>query len=796
LNLRNSYRKFRQHLKIGGLFYAFLRGVQYFIFLIKKFLVERGVIKLKQWGKHIITKGNTKIICSDFGINIYFNDIEVTGGSGLNVGINTLGLSTDSTKADWQILEREKDSFKVKVIFKELPLSQIWVIKILEGCQIYLDISTEIEEWMHIDDFCVMCQVNPRYKTWIHNFQQGDFPRPNNRWQDLCLNNVLTSLVGVRFSVGGEFLPSLALECQNSKEQVFALIQKPSLNINVHIIGFRCVSSKNKGGYCPGYHHLFSGKINLFEKDNLLDEKIENLRQNRFRTIIKEKTENKKLNKKLKVLLTNFPWQKEGRWGVRAGSRWPHIKDRSENNYLPFPFFLAYATSLLRKNDIEANLIDAIADATPEDKFLEKLSQIDFDVLVTETSVPSFYHDMEVLKKISSMNIPVILCGPHPEIRKSEFLAENDFIDFILFGEYEFTLFELIKAISQGEKDFSFIKGLIWKDQENNVIKNRPREPFELDSLPWPYREDSLPMEKYWDLPGDIPHPSAQMVASRGCPFLCNFCLWPQVFFGGKAYRVRDVDDVVDEMEYLIFKRRFKSIYFDDDTFNIGKDRMIRLCDEIIGRGLNKVPWAIMAKADLMDEEILNKMKEAGLHAVKYGVESASQELVDRCGKNLDLKKAERVIKYTKSLGINVHLTFSFGLPGETRETIKSTIDYALELDPHSVQFSIITPFPGTALFKELDKRGKILTKDFSMYDGHNSCVFEPDNLFSSELEEAKQHAYRLWADHQRQKRGVFGNIKKFFKYWQNHGLGTAFRKTRSYLNYFCFNRQKFIGRL
>ncbi len=796
MNFRNSCRKFWQHLKIGGLFYALLRGVKYFIFLVRKFLAEGKEAKLKQPKVHVIAKGNIRIIHSGFGINIYFNDIEVTGGAGLNVGINTLGLSTDSTKADWQILDMGKDNFKVKVTFKELPLSQIWVLRITEGCQIYLDISIEIEEWMDIDDFCVICQVNPEYKTWIYNFQQGDFPRPSNHWQGLCSDNIPTSLVGARFSVGDEFLPSLLLECQNSEEQVFALIQKPPSNINVHVIGFRCVSPMDEGVYYPGHHHLFSGRMNLFEKDNLLDKKIENLRQNCFRATIKEKTKSRKLKKKLKVLLTNFPWQKEGSWGVRAGSRWPHIKDRSENNYLPFPFFLAYATSLLIKNNVEASLIDAIAEITPEGKFLEKLSVMDFDVLVTETSVPSFYHDMGVLRKISLMNIPVILCGPHPEICKPEFLAKSDFIDFILFGEYEFTLLELVKAISQGEKDLSHIKGLIWKDQDNNVVKNRFREPFELDFLPWPYRGDSLPMEKYWDLPGNIPHPSAQMVASRGCPFRCNFCLWPQAFFGSKAYRVRDVDDVVGEMEHLILKRGFKSIYFDDDTFNIGKDRMIKLCDEIIGRGLGKVPWAIMAKADLMDEEILDKMKEAGLHAVKYGVESASQELVDRCGKSLDLRKAERVIKYTKSLGINVHLTFSFGLPGETRETIKGTIDYALELDPHSVQFSIITPFPGTALFEELDKRGKILTKDFSMYDGHNSCVFQPDNLSSAELEEAKQHAYRLWADHQRQKRGALGNIKKFLKYWQNHGLGTAFRKTRSYLNYLRFDRQKFIGKL
>lgn len=496
------------------------------------------------------------------------------------------------------------------------------------------------------------------------------------------------------------------------------------------------------------------------------------------------------------MLLANFPWQKQGEWGVRAGSRWPHIKDKSENNYLPFPFFLAYATALLNKNKIEVKLIDAIAEAITEDEFIDDLFRKKFDILATETSVPSFYYDMEILKRISFLNIPVILCGPHPEIYKPEFLAENEFIDFVLFGEYEFTLLELVKAISQGKKDFSFIKGLIWRDQKKDVIKNCSREPTELDSLPWPYRGGDIPMEKYWDLPGGIPYPSAQMIASRGCPFSCNFCLWPQVFFGDKVYRTRDVNDVVDEMEHLIFAQGFKSVYFDDDTFNIGEDRMIRLCDEIIRRDLHRVPWAIMAKPDLMDEEILDKMKEAGLYAVKYGVESTSQELVDRCGKGLDLRKTERIIKYTKSLGINVHLTFSFGLLGETKATIKNTINYALKLDPHSVQFSIVTPFPGTALFETLDKSGRILTKDFSMYDGHSSCVFQPDNLSSTDLEEAKQYAYRLWADHQRRKRGIVGDIKKFFNYWQNYSLREAFKKTRNYLNYFSFDRRKFIGKL
>ncbi|MFH1245227.1 MAG: radical SAM protein [Candidatus Omnitrophota bacterium] len=484
--------------------------------------------------------------------------------------------------------------------------------------------------------------------------------------------------------------------------------------------------------------------------------------------------------KKLKVLLVNLPWQKGERWGVRAGSRWPHIKDKSEGRYLPFPFFLAYSAALLKKHDIEAEVIDAVAEEISADKFMDRLRRREFDIFVAETSVPSFDYDMKLLREISSLGVPIVLCGPQPRMYEEGFLDGHKFVKFVLYGEYEWTLLELMQALSQGERDFSAISGLIWKNSNGKTVKNARRQPFPIDTLPWPERA-ALPMEKYWDLPGGIPQPSVQMVASRGCTFGCNFCLWPQVLFGGRTYRARDVQDVVNEMEYLIREKGYKSVYFDDDTFNIGKPRMSAFCAELIKRDLHKIPWAIMAKADLMDEEILDKMKQAGLYAVKYGVESAAQELVDRCGKNLQLAKAEEMIEYTKSLGIKVHLTFSFGLPGETRKTARRTVDYAVKLDPHSVQFSIITPFPGTALFEQLDKEGKITTKDFSLYDGHYNCVFQPDNLAPEDLERAKQYAYRRWARHQNKQRGIKGNLHRFFYCWRHSGPAAALKKTAKY---------------
>lgn len=740
----------------------------------------------------VAAKEKIKITFFNRIINIFWNNNQVTADAGLNIAINTLGMWTNSTEADWHIIENTRDCFSAKASFNYLPICQIWTMTIKNSQAISWCVDMEIEESLHVDEFRFLCMLNSRYRTWIKDYKQESFPAMDQHWHDLCLGNQLASLVGAGLSPKGTGLPFFTLEIHGKLS--LPLIQNPPLDMNSHIMGFRHIPLEKQNDYSPGKYPLLSAQINLFEKGELLDKKTEAYRQNYLQ---KEKKFRKNIisQKKLKVLLANLPWQKEGKWGVRSGSRWPHIRNEDEGNYLPFPFFLAYAASLLKENNIQAELVDAIAEQIPENSFIDNLSLKEFDILVVETSVPSFYYDLEMLRRLSLSGFPIVLCGPHVEIYKKEFLEKNDFVDFILFNEYEFTLLNLIKALQQGKKDLSHIKGLIWRDHKNNVIKNPPSSPVDINLLPWPYRE-GLPMGRYWDLPGGIPLPSVQVVASRGCPFSCNFCLWPQVLFGCRTYRTRKVEDVVNEMEYLVREKGFRSIYFDDDTFNIGKERIVRLCKEIIDRGLNTIPWAVMAKADLMDNELLEMMRKAGLYSIKYGVESASQELVDNCGKCLDLAKCEEVVKYTKSLGIKVHLTFTFGLPGETKKTLKKTIEYALKLDPYSLQFSIITPFPGTDLFKELELKGKILTKDWSLYDGHSSCVFQPDNLSPQDLKKAKEYAYKVYAERQRQKRGFRGDIDRFFDYCRNYGLHMTLKKAGGYAYYMLLRKKQYIGKI
>jgi radical SAM superfamily enzyme YgiQ (UPF0313 family) len=256
--------------------------------------------------------------------------------------------------------------------------------------------------------------------------------------------------------------------------------------------------------------------------------------------------------------------------------------------------------------------------------------------------------------------------------------------------------------------------------------------------------------------------------------------------YRGRHYRARSVKDVVDEMEYLIREMKFKSVYFDDDTWNIGRDRILDFCKEIRKRGLHTTPWAIMARADLMDRELLKELKAAGLWAVKYGVESGAQSLVKRSNKNMRLKDSFRMITLTKALGIKVHLTFCFGLEGETKETIRDSIKQALILGPDSVQFSILTPFPGTALFNSLDNSGRILTRDWSKYDGHYHCVFKPDRLSLGDLEQAKARAYQVWGEYARRRMGFLTGLKRFLNYMRARGIVFAVSKALRYIKYRC----------
>ncbi len=425
-------------------------------------------------------------------------------------------------------------------------------------------------------------------------------------------------------------------------------------------------------------------------------------------------------------------------------------------------------------------LVDGIAEGISEESFIKKAIDHRPELVLLETSTPSFEADRKILhrlRKVVPVQTKIAFAGPHDPMSAPGFLEEHPELDFALVGEYELTLAHLAQTLSENG-DVSPVPGLVYREGDGSVKFTGPaRIVEEIDDLPWPARH-FLPMERYFDNPGNIPEPALQVWGSRGCPFSCSYCIWPQIM-GGNRYRPRNVDRILDEIEHVTVQFGSRSVYFDDDTFNIGKERMLRFCREKVRRKID-IPWAIMARVDLMDEETLKTMAEANLWAVKYGIESSDPVLLANVNKKLDIQKAIRNVELTKKLGIKVHLTFMFGIPGETRETIRKSVHLARKLDPDSVQFSILTPMPGTRIYDELMERGHISENDWQKYDGYNTAVVRTEALTTGDIEEELARAWRAWFRHRAIKGFSLKDIPRIIRQIPNY-----VRHPRAALNQF-----------
>ena len=282
-----------EHLKTGGLFYAFWRGIKYLIYLIRKPLYKKEQKGLSEQALdrgrldgYFIHEGDLKLIFSACGISIFWKERELTVSPGLNMAVSTLGLWTNSSKGKWEILFLGRDFFKIKTTYNELPLTQFWYIRIDSQNQIAWRTNILVEEWMHIDEFRFLAMVHPYYKVWLTDYYHDDFPSLDDYWHDICLTDQQVSLVGARFSRIDNPLPSFSIESQAGN--LLPLVQNPPLSNHAHIIGIRVNDLKNKNNFEPGIYPILSGRINIIEDERFLDEKIESKRQDYLKNFTKK----------------------------------------------------------------------------------------------------------------------------------------------------------------------------------------------------------------------------------------------------------------------------------------------------------------------------------------------------------------------------------------------------------------------------------------------------------------------------------------------------------------------------
>ena len=330
----------------------------------------------------------------------------------------------------------------------------------------------------------------------------------------------------------------------------------------------------------------------------------------------------------------------------------------------------------------------------------------------------------EVVHAIKAVNkkIVIVLMGQHPSAMPEACLSELD-VDFVVMGEPENTIRELVDALEAKRRDFSRIDGLGFMKRGKPTLTGPRAIIADLDSLPFPARH-LLPMKLYNEavkenpLRGEISKPWTIVTTSRGCPYNCVFC--SNFIVWGRTWRARTPGNVVDELEYLVKTYGVKQVDFYDENMTLDRKRMAEICDLIVERGLH-LEWFTPngLRADTLDETLLRKMKRAGCKKIRVAPESGVQRIVDEViGKRLDLKAVERAVVLCRKVGVKVGCFFVLGLIGETKADIEETIRFAYKLrrlGADSLIFSIAMPIYGTALYEQA-KRGGYLREGFCDY--------------------------------------------------------------------------------
>ncbi|KKL48123.1 hypothetical protein LCGC14_2328690, partial [marine sediment metagenome] len=323
----------------------------------------------------------------------------------------------------------------------------------------------------------------------------------------------------------------------------------------------------------------------------------------------------------------------------------------------------------------------------------------------------------------------VVLGGSHPTALPERTLSECK-ADFLVLGEGEITLDELVGQIGSGAGDWGSIKGLAFRDGDGSVVVNEPRPLIEdLDTLPFPAR-DLVDNDLYYPPPTKKVSSglSTLISTSRGCPFNCGFCSANTVWMS-RRIRSRSAENLVDEMTECVRRYGISSFNFADEFFTADKARVLEIC-ELIGRRGLEITWVCSARAQKLDRQTLETMKRAGCLELSFGIESGSPEILERMDKRIDLDEAKRVISTANDLGIRTHAGFIIGYPGETEQTVRQTVRAARWLDVDIAAFWIASPLPGSRLWDEAQTNGWIRPdarwSDFSPLSNNTSVLMLP----------------------------------------------------------------------
>ena len=399
----------------------------------------------------------------------------------------------------------------------------------------------------------------------------------------------------------------------------------------------------------------------------------------------------------MKILLLNPPYVPE----FMRSARWAAVSISGSNWY---PIYLAYCTGLLEKYGHKTKLVDGPVDRLSHEDVFRMAKDFSPDVSVLYISTVSLENDITIGEKIKELTGSyIVLVGPWCSIYPDEIIKKSDKIDSLAIGEFDYTVLELAEG-KTGDK----IDGLVWKNN-GKVMHNPPRTPLtpeQINDFPFVtnvYRRH-LNIQNYFQAPHL--HPFIDLFTGRGCSWgKCTFCLWPHTINKGALYRVGDINKTIEELEFINEKLPFvKEVFIQDDTLPAWRAR--ELSTAIIEAGLDAT-WSCYARPDAsMDFETLKLMKKSGCRCLHVGYESSNPQILKNIKKGTTVKMMEKFTEMTNNVGLVNHADFIIGLPGETVETIKATVEWAKTLKVDSYQFTVPKPYPETPFYEWLEENG------------------------------------------------------------------------------------------
>ncbi len=381
------------------------------------------------------------------------------------------------------------------------------------------------------------------------------------------------------------------------------------------------------------------------------------------------------------------------------------------------PLGLAYLAAALTAAGIEVKILDLVVFPYRRAMLQQIIEEFEPQIAGLTAVTMTFDHAIGVVRDIKDIDqrIVTVMGGPHVTFCAQDTLARYPDLDIIVLGEGERTIVDLSLTIEE-KRDWNQVEGIAYRG-DSGFAHTPKRAPItNLDDLPDPARE-MLPLGRYRALGMPV-----SLTTSRGCPFKCIFCAGRKMV--GARIRYRSARRVADEMAYLK-TLQFHQINIADDLFTANRAHCLAVCNEIIDRGLD-IQWTSFARVDTVSDDMLSRMKDAGCSAVSFGIESGNPRILKTIKKGITRDQVVEAVKMCRRTGITPFASFILGLPGETPQTIKETMDFGEQLKALGLSFGfhLLAPFPGTEIREKSSKFGiRILTDDWSQYHANRAIV-------------------------------------------------------------------------